>query len=127
MLFRSFSEDYARVRNNLSDVAYQRKENLQKAEMKPVEVKGKSARTKDIKGSTNEILMSDLEKFDMFKFGQLVNQVETLQNKVDAMDRDIKELLELANKSRGGFWMGMTIASGVGGLITFITNHWMGK
>ena len=71
--------------------------------------------------------MSDLEKFDMFKFGQLVNQVETLQNKVDAMDRDIKELLELANKSRGGFWMGMTIASGVGGLITFITNHWMGK
>ena len=71
--------------------------------------------------------MSDLEKFDMFKFGQLVNQVETLQGKVDAMDRDIKELLELANKSRGGFWMGMTIASGVGGLITFITNHWMGK
>ena len=72
-------------------------------------------------------MSNDLEKFDMFKFGQLVNQVETLQNKVDAMDRDIKELLELANKSRGGFWMGMTIASGVGGLITFITNHWMGK
>mgnify|MGYP003346049898 FL=1 len=71
--------------------------------------------------------MSDLEKFDMFKFGQLVNQVETLQGKVDAMDRDIKELLELANKSRGGFWMGMTIASGVGGLITFITSHWTGK
>ena len=66
--------------------------------------------------------MSDLEKFDMFKFGQLVNQVETMQSKVDAMDRDIKELLELANKSRGGFWMGMTIASGVGGLITYITS-----
>ena len=72
-------------------------------------------------------MSNDFEKFDMFKFGQLVNQVETLQNKVDAMDRDIKELLELANKSRGGFWMGMTIASGVGGFITFLTNHWMGK
>lgn len=66
--------------------------------------------------------MSDLEKFDMFKFGQLVNQVETMQNKVDAMDRDIKELLELANKSRGGFWAGMAIASGVGGLITYVTS-----
>jgi hypothetical protein len=65
--------------------------------------------------------MSDIEKFDMFKFGGLVNQVENLQHKVDAMDKDIKELLELANKSRGGFWMGMTIASLVGGLITYIT------
>lgn len=69
--------------------------------------------------------MSEIEKFDMFKFGQLVNQVETLQHKVDDMDRDIKELLELANKSRGGFWMGMTIASFIGGLVTYITSHWI--
>lgn len=66
--------------------------------------------------------MADLEKFDMFKFGQLVNQVETLQHQVNAMDKDIKELLELANKSKGGFWMGMTIASFVGGIVTYITN-----
>jgi hypothetical protein len=66
--------------------------------------------------------MSDLEKFDMFKFGQLVNQVENLQTQVNSMDKDIKELLELANKSKGGFWMGMTIASFVGGIVTYITN-----
>jgi len=66
--------------------------------------------------------MSDLEKFDMFKFGGLVNQVENLQTKVDSMDRDIKELLELANKSKGGFWMGMTIASIIGGVVTYITS-----
>lgn len=66
--------------------------------------------------------MADLEKFDMFKFGGLVNQVENLQHKVDSMDRDIKELLELANKSRGGFWMGMTIASIAGGFLTYITS-----
>jgi len=29
-------------------------------------------------------------------------------------------LLELANKGKGGFWMGMTIASMVGGFITFV-------
>ena len=61
------------------------------------------------------------DDFDMFKFGGLVNQVENLQAKVDSMDRDIKELLELANKSKGGFWMGMTIASLVGGVVTYLT------
>lgn len=63
-----------------------------------------------------------MAEFDMFKFGGLVNQVENLQHKVDSMDKDIKELLELANKSRGGFWMGMTIASIIGGFITYITS-----
>ena len=67
--------------------------------------------------------MSEQEKFDMFKVGQLVNQVETLQHKVDSMDKDIKELLELANKSRGGFWMGMSIASFIGGIVTYITSN----
>lgn len=67
-------------------------------------------------------MMSELEKFDMFKFGGLVNQVEHLQAKVDSMDKDIKELLELANRSKGGFWMGMTVASIVGGFITYISS-----
>jgi hypothetical protein len=66
--------------------------------------------------------MADLEKFDMFKFGGLVNQVEHLQAKVDSMDKDIKELLELANKSKGGFWMGMTVASIVGGFVTYVSS-----
>jgi hypothetical protein len=66
--------------------------------------------------------MADLEKFDMFKFGGLVNQVEHLQSKVDSMDKDIKELLELANKSKGGFWMGMTIASIIGGAVTYLSS-----
>jgi hypothetical protein len=71
--------------------------------------------------------MVELEKFDMFKFGGLVNQVEHLQAKVDSMDRDIKELLELANKSKGGFWMGMTIASIIGGFITFLADTFLRK
>jgi len=38
------------------------------------------------------------------------------------VQKDVKELLALANKSRGGFWMGMVIASGIGGLITYATS-----
>lgn len=36
-------------------------------------------------------MANDLEKFDMFKFCQLVNKVETLQSKVDGKGDYIKE------------------------------------
>ena len=71
--------------------------------------------------------MSDLEKFDMFKFGQLVNQVETLQAQVNDMDKDIKELLELANRSKGGLWFGMTVVSAISGFISFFAGLYHGK
>ena len=63
-----------------------------------------------------------MAEFDMFKFGGLVQQVETLQAKVDSMDRDIKELLELANRSKGSLWALMGVASLVGGFVAFVTN-----
>jgi hypothetical protein len=66
-------------------------------------------------------------EIDPIQYGQLIAQVRNLQDKVDSMETDIKSLLELANKSKGGFWAGMAIASAIGGLITFIVNHWMGK
>lgn len=72
-------------------------------------------------------IMADNEKFDMFKFGGLVNQVENLQAKVDSMDKDIKTLLELANRSKGSLWALMGIASLVGGFITYVTNVFFHK
>jgi hypothetical protein len=68
-----------------------------------------------------------MAEFDMFKFGGLVQQVETLQAKVDDMDKDIKELLELANKSRGGFWMGMAVVSAISGIISFFAGIYHSK
>jgi len=41
------------------------------------------------------------------------------------MERDIKELLALANKSKGGFWVGMAIASFIGGIIAFLLKGWL--
>ena len=68
--------------------------------------------------------MSDLEKFDMFKFGGLVNQVENLQQKVDKLEAGMEELLALANKGRGGFWVGMMVVSGISSVVGFII-HWL--
>jgi hypothetical protein len=61
--------------------------------------------------------MSDIDARD---FGKLEAQVEALQTEVHQLGKDVRALLELANKSKGGFWMGMTIASIIGGFITFL-------
>lgn len=60
-------------------------------------------------------------------YGKLIGKVDSLESKVESLEKDIKELLELANRGRGGFWAGMTIASFLGGLFTFIANHWLGR
>jgi hypothetical protein len=57
------------------------------------------------------------------EFGRLEAQVEALQGDVNTLRDDVKALLELANKSKGGFWMGMIIASGIGGVITFFVDR----
>jgi DNA anti-recombination protein RmuC len=64
--------------------------------------------------------MSDIDARD---FGKLEAQVEALQAEVHSLSKDVKALLELANKGKGGFWMGMTIASFMGGVITFVADR----
>lgn len=66
--------------------------------------------------------MSDpTDKFDMFKFGGLVNQVEHLQTKVDEMEVDIKKLVAMAERSKGSLWALMGFASVAGAFITYMT------
>ena len=68
-----------------------------------------------------------MNDIDPVKFGLLIGQVKTLEDQVAAMQSDIKELLALANKGKGGFWMGMTIASAFGGIVSWVVSHWPGK
>ena len=67
--------------------------------------------------------MSDI---DPVKFGLLIGQVRTLEDQVTALQSDVKELLALANKGKGGFWMGMTIASSVGAAVAWVAGHMKG-
>ena len=69
-------------------------------------------------------------EIDPVKYGAMWQRVqdyerrfEVIDKKLDKMEGQISELLELANKSKGGFWMGMTIASGIGGVVGWIANH----
>lgn len=67
-----------------------------------------------------------MNSIDPIEYGKLIAQVENLTNKVDSLESDIKTLLALANQSKGGFWMGMTIASVLGGFLT-LTMNWFIK
>ena len=64
-----------------------------------------------------------MSEVDARDFGKLEAQVEALQKEMHSLSADVKSLLELANKSKGGFWMGMTIASIAGGVFTFVADR----
>jgi hypothetical protein len=59
-------------------------------------------------------------EIDPVKYGVLWERVTQMDKKIDKMEGQIEELLELANKGKGGFWMGMTIASMIGGGVAWI-------
>jgi hypothetical protein len=66
--------------------------------------------------------MSDIDARD---FGRLEAQVEALQVEVHQLSNDVRALLELANQSKGGFWMGMVIASALSGVVSFFAARWL--
>jgi len=62
-------------------------------------------------------------QIDPVKYGVLWERVQSMDKKVDKMERQIEELLALANKGRGGLWFGMTIVSAISALVGFILSH----
>jgi hypothetical protein len=71
-------------------------------------------------------VMADGNEIDLVKYGVLWQKVQDMDKKVDKMERNVEELLALANKGRGGFWMGMTIASSVGAAVAWVASHMKG-
>jgi hypothetical protein len=59
-------------------------------------------------------------EIDPVKYGVLWERVQNMDKKIDKMEGQIEELLALANKGRGGFWMGMTIASSLGAVTAWV-------
>jgi hypothetical protein len=77
--------------------------------------------------------MMDPVEIDLVKYGALWQKVqdyerrfEVVDKKLDKMEHQLEELLALANKGRGGFWMGMTIASSVGAAVAWVAGHMKG-
>jgi len=62
-------------------------------------------------------------EIDMFKYGQLVAQVEAMEKKIDKLEDGMEQLLALANRGRGGFWVGMMVVSAFSTLVGYFTSH----
>jgi hypothetical protein len=66
---------------------------------------------------------------DPVKYGVLWQKVEdyerqfaSIEKKMDKMETQLEQLVALANQSRGGFWVGMIVASGVSSVVGYITH-----
>jgi len=66
-------------------------------------------------------------EYDPVKQGIMWAKVEAMDKKIDKMERQIEELLELANKGRGGFWAGMMIVSAISGIVGFFSHRFWGS
>ncbi len=73
-------------------------------------------------------------KFDLVKYGVLWERVEgyekkfdSMEKKIDKLETSIDKLVSLADKSRGGFWAGMAIVSGISGFIAFVAGFYHTK
>lgn len=66
-------------------------------------------------------------EIDPVRYGAMWQRVQDMDKKIDKMERQIEELLALANKSKGGLWAGMAIASAVGGVVTWVAGHLKGS
>lgn len=72
-------------------------------------------------------------EIDPVKYGVLWQKVQDYERrfdemsaKIDKMETSIERLVEMANQSKGGFWMGMVAVSAFGSVIGYVS-HWLGK
>ena len=74
-----------------------------------------------------------MEQIDPVKYGAMWQKVqdyerrfEVIDKKLDKMEQQLEDLIAMANKGKGGFWMGMTIASSVGAVVAWFGSHFKG-
>ena len=67
---------------------------------------------------------------DLIRYGALWQKVENyeqkfqeMSNKIDKMEASVEELVAMANRSRGGLWVGLGVVSVISSLVGFIA-HW---
>ena len=69
-------------------------------------------------------------QIDLVKYGVLWQKVEdyekkfdSMEKKIDKLESSIEKLISMADKSRGGFWVGMMVISVLSSFIGFISHY----
>ena len=68
-----------------------------------------------------------MNDIDPREFGRLEAEVHSLRAQMALLQKDVRELLELANKSKGGLWLGMSIAALAGTVVSWVISHFIVK
>jgi len=64
-----------------------------------------------------------MAEIDPIKVGVMWQKMETMEREVSELRDDVKTLLEMANKSKGGFWAGMLFVSAISSFVGFISHY----
>ena len=64
-----------------------------------------------------------MSELDPIKVGVMWQKVEAMEHEVSELRADVKQLLELANKSKGGLWAGMMVISAVSSFVGFVIHY----
>lgn len=63
-------------------------------------------------------------EIDPVRYGVLWQKVQDMDKKIDKMETQLEQLVALANRGRGGFWMGMSVVSGISVIVGYIISIW---
>jgi hypothetical protein len=68
-----------------------------------------------------------MTEIDPIKVGVMWQKMETMEKEVSELRDDVKTLLALANKSKGGLWAGMMVVSAISSLVGFFSHYFVVK
>ena len=68
-----------------------------------------------------------MAEIDPIKVGVMWQKLETMEREVSELRDDVKTLLEMANKSKGGLWAGMMIVSAISSFVGYISHYFTVK
>lgn len=65
-----------------------------------------------------------MAEIDPVKYGVLWHKVEKMEEEVSELRKDMKTLIAMAERSKGGMFMGMAIVSALSSVMGYITHWW---
>jgi hypothetical protein len=70
-----------------------------------------------------DVMAVENNEIDLVKYGVLWQKVQDMDKKMDKVERQLEELVALANKGRGGLWFGMTVVSGASAVVGYFLSY----
>ena len=61
----------------------------------------------------------DDTNFDPVRYGVLWERVQMMDKKMDKMERQMEQLLDMASRSKGALWLGIGLWSALTGIVGF--------